>query len=184
MKVNPIFIKTLAILCLMSLVACKQDKNKQETKKVIETESVKKPAADNQKAISELNQELEDFDQQYSTFLKGFYQSINEVNAFTKDAVKDDDVKKRILKDLSQQTKSDQHINVPKNLKSEYQSSVDTLAGIYSEFRSLKEELKDYVESEVWRENKRSQIYEFGEKAAVLSRKYEHTYNRLNAKLQ
>lgn len=180
MKANSIFIKTLVILCLVSLVACKQDKNKQKENKTIETESVEKSTVNKQKAIVELNQELDNFDQQYSVFLKGFYESINQVNAFTKGAEKDPAEKERILSDLSQLSKSDAQIEVPKNLRSEYQSSVDTLEGIYSEFTVLQEKLTDYVESEVWRENKRSQIYEFGEKAEVLSRKYEHTFNQLS----
>lgn len=180
MKANSIFIKTLAILCLVSLVACKQDKNKQKDNKTIETESVEKSSANKQEAIKELNQEVEDFDEQYSVFLKGFYESINQVNAFTKGAEKDPTEKERILNNLSQLSKLNPEIEVPKNLKSEYQSSVDTLEGIYSEFTVLQEKLTDYVESEVWRDNKRSQIYEFGEKAEVLSRKYEHTFNQLS----
>lgn len=181
-----IFITALMITCLVSLVACKQNNNKKKEKEAteIKTESKKKASTEKQKDMVELNQELEDFDQNYSDFLKGFYQAINEVNAFSKEPKKEKAEKERILKNLSEAANTDQRIDIPKNLRNDYQRSVDTLQGIYSEFISLQDQLKNYVDSEVWKENKRSQIYEFGEKAEILSRKYEHTYDRLSAKLQ
>lgn len=161
------------ILTVVVVISCAKEKDKKQASPSTPTTVLQEEKED------VLIKELEKFDENYSEVLNSFYNSLNRVNSFVKNPDKNN--KESILKEL---TSSAKRKKIKLSAHSTYKTSIDSLENIYNGFISLNEDLKNYLESEVWKENaNRSEIYQIGEKAEKLSRQYEHTFNNLMKEL-
>lgn len=173
------WIKTgLILICFSFLVSCGKNK-KEAADKSTSTEMV----SDHQQEIKKLQDNISSFEEDYSDFVRRFYDDLNKLNAFIKEDGRDELLLKEVLTNLENPNKS-YEIDVPKDLQEEFQPSTQKVERIYHSFLDLQTQVRKYIETEHWKTDDRKFLYDINAKAEELTYEYEKHSDELHDKIE
>lgn len=164
---------SLLLCCFAFMFSCQKNKSKSS-----ESETTPVQVDEKQQDVLVLKQELEIFDENYSDYVKKFYESLNKSNAFIKEGGKEEELKKEIMINFSSKPENIK-IEVPENLKMQYEEQVKSLENMFSNFIVFQEELKKYIGSDAWKKDERKTIYNLNAKAEEVTLEYDRYFSKL-----
>jgi|SRR5690625_2398004 len=169
-------IKVSVLFCCFTLLfSCQKNKEKSSSSENNSTQVDEK-----QQAKSALKQELEIFDEEYSSYVKEFYETLNKTNAFIKEGGKEEEKRKEIIIQISENAKPNSlNIDIPKTLEGQFDSEIKSIQSIFTNFIVLQSELEKYISTNAWQEDKRKTIYNLNAKAEELTSEYERYFSAL-----
>lgn len=168
----------LILICLNFMFSCGKNK-KDSTGKSTSTEMV----SDHQKEVQQLQKNVDSFDQEYSEFVRNFYDNLNKLNKFIKEDGKDIDLMKGVLADFLEEKKH-LEIKVPEGLQEDFQPVTQKMERIYHSFLDLQNQVQKYIETEEWTKDNREFLYDINAKAEELTYEYEKYSDELHDKIE